>query len=51
MWKTNKVKIGIFNSASQFDVEEFTSQLNIDITSSEYFQTKDILLMGFIFGL
>jgi len=38
--KNNKIKIGNFNSASQFNSEKdkFTSQLNDDITPPEYFQ-------------
>jgi len=40
--RTNKIKIGNFNSASQFssEKEEFTSQLNNDIAPPEYFQSK-----------
>jgi len=40
--RTNKIKIGNFNSASQFnsEKEEFTSQLNNEITPPEYFQSK-----------
>jgi len=38
--KTNQVKIANFNSASQFDSEEFTSKLSNEIAPPEYFQTK-----------
>ncbi len=38
--KTYQVKIINFNSASQFDLDEFTSQLSEDIAPPEYFKYK-----------
>jgi serine/threonine protein kinase len=38
--RTNQIKVANFNSASQFDSEEFTSQLSNEIAPPEYFLSK-----------
>lgn len=43
---TNQVKITNFNSASQFDSDEFTSQLNQTIAPPEYFKHKKYTVDG-----